>query len=205
MARRVLDDEGEFSESLNQLTAGACDLKGLPELQHELMALCLTSLVERSIEGEHARIKAEARGRESTITPATLAAALRSPEVHAMLDDQLFTDWATSVWHKPLVVKKVLSFLLPTRQLLAKSLPAVYSLAYLYDRKAQHSDTEADSDAMTQWIGSVASKVAPKVGSLAWQEKLLVESCKAQCQAAGSIALPRSLIDQVGQVFNTKR
>ena len=41
----------------------------------------------------------------------------------------------------------------------------------------------------------MAAKAAPAVAALSWQERLLIEYCKARCHAAGTIAVPQSLTD----------
>lgn len=190
VAVRILDEAGPFRAALSQLATGDFQLEHFPELRWELFSLSSACLMERSLEGEHAKIKKLATGREGIITPATVAALLRAPEQYQLLEDQLFVGWATSVWHKELLIKTVLKPMYPVRELLAKSLPQVYSLIYLYDRHAQHRDTAADDKALATW-NSLTDRAAPLINQLTWQEKLLIDYVKTRCSEASTFALPQ--------------
>ena len=159
--------------------------------------------MERNIEGEHAKIKQEALGKEGSITPGTIAALLRAPEMHRLLQDPMFVAWASSVWHRPLMVKSVLSFLMPVRQLLAKSISHVYGMVYLFDRHVQHRDARLDEQAMLAWSGAVADQACHAVHALSWQEKLLVDYVKSRCDNAGYIALPSEFVERATKDTHT--
>ena len=202
VAIRLLDPQGQFRPALAMLANGSL-LASMLELHRELTAMCLSSLVERNTEGEHAKIKQEALGKAGSITPGTIAALLRAPEMHRLLQDPMFVAWASSVWHGPLMVKSVLSFFVPVRQLLAKSISHVYGMVYLFDRHVQHRDARLDGQAMLAWSGAVADQACHAVHALSWQEKLLVDYIKSRCDNAGHIALPSEFVERATKDTHT--
>jgi len=95
----------------------------------------------------------------------------------------------------PLLGKKVLSFYLPVRQLLSKSMAEVASLTYLYSRAVQHRDDTEDAEALARWSSGVAVQTAPGVAALTWQQKLVIEYVKSRCHDAQAFAVPECFMN----------
>jgi hypothetical protein len=195
VATRLFSKDGVFRPSFERYADGFASLEELPDLQAELLAINLTSLVERRIEGEHARIKQYGLGKEGSVTPATIAALLRMPETFRLLDLPAFVAWATALWSKPLVVHKSLTFLLPVKVLARKTLSQLYKLIYLYDKEVHFRDTAEEEHQQGDWEKAVAAKTSALVASLQWQERLFLEYIKHRAHDARTIAIPLALCD----------
>lgn len=190
LAKRLFSGDGWFRRSVEAFASGT-SLDALASLDQELMAICSASLTERSIEGEHARIKKFGLGKEGTTTPATVAAQLRWPEVMRLLDDEGFCNFGASLWNKPLMVHKVLNFLVPSGLLTGLSQVQVFKKVYMYDMEEHFRGTDEEEAQRKAWDRLVVVHSAPSVAQLAWHERLFLAYIKDRAHAAKYIALPR--------------
>ena len=80
---------------IDQFCDTCLPITAFPKLYFLVIQYCFVKLVERAIEGEHAKIE---HVLTTSMTPASVCARIRLPHIMSLLDDKVFWSWCKGVW-----------------------------------------------------------------------------------------------------------
>ena len=127
----------------------------------EVVSLAFACLVERHLEGIHARINIHAKQANSVRRlPSTVNAGLRWPEVEALLKTDKFHSFAIRHWGR-LEWKDIFCGLFSKVELSRMTKPSKIEALYMYDVESQFAADKHMQDDMRAWAQAVASGNIP--------------------------------------------
>jgi hypothetical protein len=157
---------------------------------------CLTPLVERAIEGEHAKI--EHVSKLGPLCPASVCSRIRAKYTLALLSDSIFVSWAHGRWQTH-VFRSVLKPLnLNTK---GWSRTRFLESMYLFGQLEQFADTADLQRNLKAWEDAKTHAFVPTQLALPGVQLLCLEWLKKRMCTGRLLALPSSLcrlVDYVG-------
>jgi hypothetical protein len=167
-----------------------------PSLHNMVHSYCLTPLVERAIEGEHAKI--EHVTKLGPLSPASVCSRIRAKYTLALLSDDIFVSWAHGRWQTH-VFRSVLKPLnLNTK---GWSRTRFLESIYLFGQLEQFADTAELQQNLKVWEDAKTHAFVPTKLALPGVQLLCLEWLKKRMCTGRLLALPSSLcrlVDYVG-------
>ena len=154
VAHRVLGNPA-LRNQIDRFATTDSPLSDFPVLSHVVSLYALSPLVERSIEGEHAKIEHVIK-LCGTSPPATVCARFRSAHLLDLLSAETFRSWCLGRWSTHVFRQVVAPLQVSTRGWHSHQF---LELIYLCGTAQQHGDVSKMSDALTICESTVGSAV----------------------------------------------
>ena len=165
-------------------------LASFPQLFVLVLAYCSISLVEREIEGEHAKIQHAVK--LGAATPATVCSRIRAPYLLELLDSSQFVAWCRSVWSQH-ILRSVLKVVYTGEQLKGLGVSDLLKKIYLYGIAEQFVDVTQTKDALQVWDAALWHVLKPLPLASSATETFALDWIRHRLQPGRLFCLPSHL------------
>ena len=196
VARRFFCDD-KIKKQMEDFASGDDNLSAYTELETLVAEYSLVPLVERAIEGEHAKI--EKALKLGIPTPAGVCARLRSPYLLTMLDNKMFYAWCKGLFASH-VFRKLLKNVCTPQDMKKWTRQQYLQRIYMYGVTEQYEDVKDINDCVRAWQAAVSRVLQPLPPSTPPTQQLALEWLKARFVAGRLFALPAHLLRLVNYV-----
>lgn len=170
---------------------GGQSLHEFPELNRLVLSYCRVNLVERAIEGEHAKIENVVK--HGPATPATVCARIRSKYLLSLMSDPTFTAWCMHAWSTH-VMRSLLSVLHNNSEMKGWSATVMKQHIYLYGIDDQFQDVSAARTDLALWDAARWSVLKPIEVAPNGTETLALEYWRYRLTIGRTFCIPRDLL-----------
>jgi len=167
------------------------DLTELAALHNLTLEYSLISLVERQIEGEHAKI--EWATTSGSMTPAMVCAKIRSSYLFDLLSVEHFKAWANFNWNSKYLRRLLCAVVGDEDALQGWSREKALEKIYLYGLGEQFAHTSAPAQALRQWEAARNRALRP-ARPLPLAKALRLSWLRAHMRSGQLLALPSAMV-----------
>lgn len=167
------------------------DLTELAALHNLTLEYSLISLVERQIEGEHAKI--EWATTSGSMTPAMVCAKIRSSYLFDLLSVEHFKAWANFNWNSKYLRRLLCAVVGDEDALQGWSREKALEKIYLYGLGEQFAHTSAPAQALRQWEAARNRALRP-ARPLPLAKALCLSWLRAHMRSGQLLALPSAMV-----------
>ena len=168
------------------------DLTELAALHNLTLEYSLISLVERQIEGEHAKI--EWATTSGSMTPAMVCAKIRSSYLFDLLNVEHFKAWANFNWNSKYLRRLLCAVIGNEDALQGWSREKALEKIYLYGLGEQFAHTCAPAEALRQWEAARKRALRPALRPLPIAKALCLSWLRAHMRSGQLLALPSAMV-----------
>jgi hypothetical protein len=159
-------------EQIKAFASSLLPVSEYPRLHNLLQLYSSVSLVERAIEGEHAKIQWVEKMKADS--PATICSRMRSTYLLSLLATPLFRAWATSIWNSH-VFRSVLQVLYSPAHMRGWGRVDCLKHIYMFGLDQQFTDTSQIQLALKNWDATLQSIVRPIKLAITTSQTLAIE------------------------------